>query len=62
MVADKPIAGADAAPTSAAPAPTTSAAATTPPTPTASATPAPAQTKIAGQQPFTPADVTAVCK
>ena len=62
VASDKPIAGADAAPASTAPAPTTSAGTTTAPTPTASATPTPAQTKVAGQQPFTPADVTAVCK
>jgi len=65
MVADKPIAGADApaaGTATTAPAPTTSAGTATAPTPSASATPAPAQTKVAGQQPFTPADVTAVCK
>jgi LCP family protein required for cell wall assembly len=72
MVADKPIAGADApvsTPTSAATpshAATTAAGSGTPTgtatTPAATSTPAPAQTKVAGQQPFTPADVTAVCK
>ena len=61
MVADRPIAGADSAPvatpsSSATPGGTTTAPATPGPT-----TPAPAQTKVAGQQPFTPADVTAVC-
>lgn len=69
MVADKPIAGADApvsTPTSSATpshaATSGGATATTAPAGTATATPTPAQTKVAGQQPFTPADVTAVCK
>ncbi len=70
MVADKPIAGADAATST--PSATPSHAATTPAggstptgtatTPAATSTPTPTQTKVAGQQPFTPADVTAVCK
>jgi LCP family protein required for cell wall assembly len=70
MVADKPIAGADAPASSPSASATPSHAATTPAgtatgtvtAPAATATPAPAQTKVAGQQPFTPADVTAVCK
>ena len=62
MVADQPIAGADASPAST---PSSSAAPsdtpTTPGATTGPTTPAPAQTKVAGQEPFTPADVTAVC-
>ncbi len=62
MVADKPIAGADAptgSPSTAASTGGTAPAGTA--TPAGTTTPTPAQTKVAGQQPFTPADVTAVC-
>ncbi len=60
MVADRPIVGSDTSPTgspasSGAPAgsPTTAS--------TAASTPTPTETKEAGKEPFTPADVTAVC-
>lgn len=62
MAADQPIVGGEA---SAAPTTGTTSGTTTPPTAgatgAASSTPAPTQTKEAGKEPFTPADVTAVC-
>lgn len=65
MVADKPIAGADATAAGSSTPTTAATGAAVPPsgaaTPPATTTPTPAQTKVAGQQPFTPADVTAVC-